>query len=467
MTSTRIEWIGELKEKTEAPEPSAIEKTAQRRSMMQWLHEKSNVGRHAAEAFSDSYQEQMKVLRESDNIIRHAVTDLKSNLKLAKKSLKQRRYLDVVHFIGNINDSIKLIGSKRAILRDMMKSHLDDFYGDYEHADLGREYFKKQAGIMDMFSGARRMAGKVFEKHYDTILKERARAMEELYNETDHLVDLTLDTLKDLGTYRAKGDINSYIKSLDELARKRDKFENKFKNIYDTYILPFIDRLKQQELEQSAAWRESVPARASEVAAPDIAPFLAQPGVEAPAQTAEVEEGVPFSVYPAAAAKKPVVKEEEAIKIEEPEVAPVVEVAKRMTQKQKVKPGVRHDPSGKLLQAPIEKIPVEANPVEKPALQPKVQPPSNPNIPTAFQWRAGLDLPQQPVPPPVKPPWAKDVVASDKLISNIIKMARQSGKSNQFISEMLIAYSSVLDENGDSEGSLKLMAIAEGLLDVE
>lgn len=75
-----------------------------------WFREKftpSAWGRMIGEKFSDKYREQMEKLREVDKQIRYWADDLENVLKNAKKAFSQRRYLDVTHWIAQINDRLK------------------------------------------------------------------------------------------------------------------------------------------------------------------------------------------------------------------------------------------------------------------------------------------------------------------------------------------------------------------------
>jgi len=235
--------------------------TAQRRSLTQWLGEKVNIPRHLAETFnSEVYGKQMNLLREVDDVVRDIAKKMRSDLKDMKRAMKQRKYLDVAHFVGNINDKLKEFNNELSVLNNNRSDNIDDFYGEYEYADLDRDYFGeakaaktpeqilKEAGIWDSLS--RSQAAKLLEKMYNKTLAERKRDMQKLVNNTEKMVEHTLGKLKDMGSYRSKGDISKYIAALEDIEKKRLAFESQFRNTYQQHISPMVERMRERKQEQ-------------------------------------------------------------------------------------------------------------------------------------------------------------------------------------------------------------------------
>jgi len=403
-----------------------FEKTAQQRSFMQWLHEKANAPRQMAEAFSGNYQEQMRLLRDVDDSIRRMAGNIKASFALAKKALKQRKYLDIAHFVGNVNDDLRSIVNERHLLKGALNHHLEDFYGNHEHADLEREYFRKNAGIMDWFQdSSRRKAGKLFEKMYENVLKERKRAMNQLVDELAVLVEYTFETLKDLGTHRARGDFGAYVGDLDKLAKKRDVFEVKFKHAYDTYIKPMIERMRQDQKDkedQFGGAKEEVPVQEEAKAVPLVnrkSPGRGDiPDLEVPERSVEP--------------------------VSEPEVVvpqPVVETAPNVA-----------------VEAPVAEVPQAIELVTDDAAKPEEEY----KIPEGFM-KAPPKVPYvevdtengRPIPGTAK----RKFMGADELIVGILK----SGMDVESIKNTLLAYSDDFEDEEDVEEGLKCLAAIEGL----
>lgn len=225
------------------------DKLAQRRSGWQWLKEKGNVSRHMAETFSGVFKDQMEILREVDSNIREYASGLPHYLKNAKKSLKQRRYLDVAHFLNRINQDIKPILNESNRLKELREDHIDDFYGDAEHFDPNEQYFSKEAGLLDFFDDRQR-AAKILEKIYKNKLKQRHRDMQKLVNEAERTINKLMGHFETLGDHRASGEISDYIQTIDKISAEHKKFEDSFKEKYFEHIAPMVERMRGKKEEE-------------------------------------------------------------------------------------------------------------------------------------------------------------------------------------------------------------------------
>lgn len=245
-----------------------IDKIAQRRNLFQKFKEKVNVPRALKEKIlSESYGSQLEQLREVDDNVRDLALNgtaansqgLKADLKDAKQALKDRRYLDVVHYVGNINNKIGLMAHKIDVLKLKRDDNIDDFYGQSESFKSDRDYFQiaeqKTAGIFDYFSDRAR-AARHLEKVYKNKLKKRYNDMQKLVNKTDILINSTINSLKEMGDHRASGNISDYIKASNKIEEVRKSFHAEFKTIYDTHVKDMVARMKQKTDEATAAKAE-------------------------------------------------------------------------------------------------------------------------------------------------------------------------------------------------------------------
>lgn len=224
------------------------DKFAQRRSGWQWLKEKGNLSRHMAETFSSVFKDQMEILREVDSEIRENAAGLPHYLKEAKKALKQRRYLDVAHFLNRINQDVKVVLNEGNKLKELREDHIDDFYGDYKYFDPNEQIFSKEAGLLDFFDDRQR-AAKVLEKIYKNKTKKRNRDMQKLVNDAERAVNNILNRFEIMGDLRASGKISDYISELDKISQIQNKFEESFKEKYFEHIAPMVERMKGESAE--------------------------------------------------------------------------------------------------------------------------------------------------------------------------------------------------------------------------
>jgi len=404
MTNHSIEWIGV--QAVAAEEPDVLQKIAQRRNFLQWLHEKANVPRKVVEHFSSEYGKQMAQLREVDDALRFEARMLASDLGQARRALKERRYVDVAHFAGNINDDLKRMREAGSVLISFQQSQMDEFYGHQEHADVGRDYFKAEAGLSDVFHGIGRMySGHVIERMYKKQLKQRHKAIGSLVDLAEALVNQVLRTLKEMGTLRARGDVGSYITNLKNIEKRRSSFEELFKNIYQSQIAPMIQRMQEQQSKQEAVEPEwpSFP-----VSAPDV-PVAEQtvPAVE-PQVTDETPLTVTLMSEPTAA--------------EQPAAA----------EQQVVEPSAVEP-------APVASPEVAAPPVEVPPAA-EAAPPQEPEIIYRRPRPRATPVPKKP------------------------RKSRKKASDIEF-GLFMLKYAAELDSIGRTEQSLKALAIAEGFLD--
>src|SRR6185436_11240322 len=180
-----------------------MQKTAQKRSLLNKLREMTNVSGIAAEKFfNPEFEDVMNRLRdETDDPVRAIVTgqqigeaeapgdglSLKSLLSSAKSNLNRREYMksvaDLGRFHKKMHDVVKILSGFRATLDsvhekflfkdldDESKEHLHDLHNRFapKAASRNQEYFLKQANILDFFANIGTERGRAlsaWEKRY-------------------------------------------------------------------------------------------------------------------------------------------------------------------------------------------------------------------------------------------------------------------------------------------------------------
>jgi hypothetical protein len=409
MSKQRIEWVALAAEPgfdSSVEEQDQLVKMAQRRDFLDWLHEKVNVPRRMAETFSTVYGDVMNTLRDVDNRIRtELAVNLSDEIKNAKKALKDRRYLDVVHFLAEFNNDIKKIAEQGKLLHQLRGEQIDDFYGDNEHFDWNRDYFKtstasvKTAGIMDIFQPVGRpMAGRILERMYHNTLRERYRNMESLINDARSTMNFIFDRLKAMGAARARGDVSNYLKHIDEIAKRRQRFETTFRQKYETDIKPMVERMRSERAAQEEKGKQQL----EEMQARRRGPEEAKPE---PAPSA-------------------------------PRVAPTVPMPAAQEPQQLELPF--QQPSPQQLEFQFEQQPMDIS------IETEEEPEEEMSPETAQQ--------------------VAQAMRNDAFAAELLKRATDE-KSKKMVGELLLRCSAALDRIGDAEASLKCLALVEGMLD--
>ncbi len=396
-----------------------LEKEAQRRSIRQWLSEKVAPRRKLTEWSSPEYKEQMEMLRALDTEIREDAKSLSDNISYARKSLNKRHYLDVAHFINNINTTVKDIYMKSRPLAAKRSEHEEKILTHRDFADPHANYFRTEAGIKDFFK--RRYE----ERAKHMLLGQQKRALTELYNQARTLITQVKDAFVALGTLRANGDVEAYLKILDELEEYRKNFEKEFKTIYDQHVEPLAAKVRERAKEDAAeglqkgVWPD--PERNLEVTYPK--PGDAELVVEMPADS--------VAPTPAAPRKFP----------EAPSMPRFPNVERPSWMPEQEQPP-----------APTPDIPPQVVTITTP----EATPPAEEVVPTPA-------IPETPAAKSRKKKQAISMVGlkDPNLAEKIYKAAEGLALTDK--RAMLIEYSELFDEAGDIETSMKLLALAEGI----
>lgn len=264
-----------------------MDKTAQKRSLLNKLHEMANVPARSAENFfKPELKRIMTVLNDADDVIRSTLSgekigratpedsaSAKDLLKEAKGFINRREYLSAVSSLGRFHKKVQdasnvLEGLKVNVNSLHHKFLFDKLPGKHKEQldELGRRfaserlpYFTKEAGIMDFFHNIGTQRGRAlaaWEKRYPDVVGKIRQGAEDQLESSQELLNDMLITLKTMASYRASRNIDAYLKSGEELSRafkKYDTGKNGFRNYYTNVIKPYMDAQRKIEEEASAS----------------------------------------------------------------------------------------------------------------------------------------------------------------------------------------------------------------------
>lgn len=242
---------------------------AQRRTLLNRFKEKKNYmlgGKHD-ESVSELYKNQMDIIRTTDNANRELVNVMKSDLKNARRAFRDRRLLDVSHWLGQFNTKMRLIIGSIDKFKELKSDEFDDFYThtsdttdpyfNYLDSDLKEAVGKvddmfKTAGLLDVFKSDREKASRLLEKMYQKQLKKRLDDINVLLNKADGVLGRVVEEMAALDTARAEGNVNEYIKHLTKISGYHKTFEDKLREVYTNHFQPLAAKLKTKEESEEA-----------------------------------------------------------------------------------------------------------------------------------------------------------------------------------------------------------------------
>jgi hypothetical protein len=262
-----------------------MEKTAQRRGVLQKLHEWGNVdGRMAERFFSPELKRVMDNLRANDDQIRANVVGepiakakpipgaapLKDLLKSAKSNLNRREYMSAVSDLSRFHKQVEEVAkSIKDIDRNVDKVHDEFLYnglGDEQKKHLleMRERFGpkaasaedelvKEAGLAEIGDflrniGTRRgRALAMWEKRYPKAAEQLKKDTRSLVEEAGSVLDVILSSLKVMGTARASRNVDEYVVAAHEIKKKCESYDKLFRIVYARSYEKFIHLMHEQQ----------------------------------------------------------------------------------------------------------------------------------------------------------------------------------------------------------------------------
>jgi hypothetical protein len=422
-----------------------------------WFHPVSDI----AAGLSGEYKEQREKMREADSAAREQAAELKDVLDKMKQAFKYRRIIDVAHWGAEFNRILRRVVKSLSTVDELKPDYIDKYYAGAQEGSYTKDYSifndedeqevkDKVSSILNeaeivkaaWFFGDQGEAGRKFlEKIYSGRVRSRNLATTNIINKANEDYKKIMNVFEDLRVIRGKGDISAYIDKKKEINRLQNNFEKLFKTYYGKHIVPL------QELQRKEEEKEALKATEN----------------------------------------KPEVKPEEVKPAAEPEAMP--------------EPAAKQPMPTQTVQAPALP-PVDLKPIDKPA-GPGLAPAAVPanfkpftgvgegDEPPESEWNGEVydeePVVQKPAPAPVTPAKPKQLSRTQKrkAVEEGMKAPATSapattGSVNEFYNTlvklaeidevplmvaMAAQYSQQLEDEDDIEGSLKLLAIAEGFID--
>jgi len=427
-----------------------------------WMRERltpSGITRMLGESIISDYQDKMEILRSIDDQIYNWSKDLGTYVDLMEQAYKSRRIMEFIGIVVKIDELLKNISSMEEQVFEISEKAWREFEQkrsfegtDYELADeslrerltslfpekKSEEIYglEKQAGF---FSDLTRKW--VYEKLRSQKQQQRDAALMDFVKFTKKTVEEVQTLIKQLHKYRASGDIGKYLDVLK--FEKKDKtftedkisiqklqkvFEKKFKDIYNKHLKELVlqyskedESEKDEPSSQAPSIDRIAPAKPVESTAPQPAasavpvnpPLVAEPGITSSESTA--------------LSSQPIVVTEPII--EQHQLPPVPEL----------------------------KVPFKLN---KDTIQKEID-----------QLKEHVDKMKK-----VNPSDLTYIAEKEKSIKELEEVLKSTASHINFITKLascsnqyeaaheLLKYSQKIEDQ-DLESSLKLLAIAEGLLD--
>jgi hypothetical protein len=225
------------------------------------LDEFLSPARMLSETFFSGYGEHMKQLRAIDNEIQSWLYDLDNCLDQAKDARKDNRLLDVIFWLSQINDRLRLASRRGKEVVDIHEEHINNFLGrtnqpvldDYfseipsDHKDIQQRLVR--ASIREW------MANRKMQQLYKQQMEKKKLAANSLYNSARITVTNCEALLETMATARAKGDIGSYIDAVKSISQEQKQFESIFRKVYTANFADLADAMRKrrdQLLEEQA-----------------------------------------------------------------------------------------------------------------------------------------------------------------------------------------------------------------------
>jgi hypothetical protein len=307
-----------------------MQKTAQKRSILNKLREMTNVSGIAAEKFfNPEFKRVMESLRKNDDNIRSIIagsvigdgdreilkgdaTSLKDLLKSAKSAMSRREYMsaaadlgrfhkklfDVKEIIGKFDSDVEAVHHE-FLFKDLspeQKEHLQGLKTRF--AFTASEYFIKEAGIMDFFMNIGTKRGRAlaaWEKRYPRVVGKIKTETNTIYQKSVKLLGDIISSLKEMASARSIRNVDNYVKASGKLANDLNKYDIIFKSYYTSAVKPFLDKIdlveKKIEDAPTAKAPESKEVGQQEIVAPELGikpSEPAVPSVSAPVTSPEV-----------------------------------------------------------------------------------------------------------------------------------------------------------------------------------
>ena len=212
-----------------------------------WLREKLDPRswvRMFGEGLISDYAEKMEMLREADDKIQAWTEDLSDLAKRADKALAARRLVDVAIILNEINERFKKIKQFESFIKEVSEKSITQFQQESEN-------FIPEQGILasdeksdliveaGIFNDLKRKF--LAEKLQSKEQKEKFLALKILVQYTKQVVESVKKTLKEMEKNRAYGNIGKYLDGLKKINIKQQEFQSKFQDIYSKHLKSLVE----------------------------------------------------------------------------------------------------------------------------------------------------------------------------------------------------------------------------------
>jgi len=257
-----------------------MQKTAQKRSVLNKLREMSNVSGIAAENFfNPQFQEVMNNLRAVDANVRSIATgkeieggypdpsntgntsSLKDLLKSAKSNFNRREYMtavaelgifhkkffDITQQLGNLNNKVNEV-HHQFLFQDLdedRKKQLHDLKNRFSSEQ--QVALVKEANIMDFFYNIGTKRGRAlafYEKRYPKEIGRLKKETSNLLAKSEGMLAQLLSSLKEMAAARATRNVDKYMSAASKVSRGYEGYDKLFKDYYNTNIKGFLEKIE-------------------------------------------------------------------------------------------------------------------------------------------------------------------------------------------------------------------------------
>lgn len=266
-----------------------MDKTAQKRSLLNKLHETANIpGRSMEKFFKPQFEEIMKSLVVKDDTIRSILLgqkvgkqvmpkpdfepiSAKELLSKAKSYINQREYIsavsvlsrfhkkmqDIVTVIDSLDFDVSKIHHQFLFGKKMPEKKYMDHLSDFEKriASQEKDFLIKQAGIIDSLKNLFTQRGRSlrsWESKYEDRVKPIREGTIAQLEASQNLLSTILGHLKTMASLRAARKVDAYVdesKAIKAAFQAYDTGKDSFRNFYSTVIKPHVDTQRQQQQE--------------------------------------------------------------------------------------------------------------------------------------------------------------------------------------------------------------------------
>lgn len=317
-----------------------MQKTAQKRSLLNQLREAVNIpGSYLEGFFKPELDRVMVSLKELDDKVRSELTGTKIGnaeapeiersakdlLKSARTNFNRREYMAGLADLGLFHKKMYDITSEidkfyvdvnkihnKFLFEGLDESQQEKFKRFREHMERkasqsSSEYFIKEAGIMDFFYNIGTKRGRAlmaWEKKYPKQTKELREWGARLISSAEHMLSNTLSHLKQMATARAIRRPDDYMDAANKIKAEFNKFDGGdkgFRSYYTNVIVPFLktkDEIEAKEQSTTVKPETAVPTDKVELGAPPAPPPPQPPPPPAPAPPAGPMGGPPGASAP-------------------------------------------------------------------------------------------------------------------------------------------------------------------------